>query len=332
MVRYDPERMERSTRDVVSRASYTEIAAGRGTPAGGVLIDIASVLGTEEVRRRFPGMVDRTRQLGQDLSTGPVEVSPVAHFQMGGVVTDVDCRTELPGLLVAGEDSGGMHGANRLGGNGVAESTVFGARAGDTASEMLSGVSTGTSKVASRGASAKGRPSIAAARGFFAKAFRALGADEGEHPMALSKELKELMWRRAGVVRDRANLVEALDALEDLSERCTRTRAPGPPQLNPTWQEAIDLENQVTAARCLVASALEREESRGAHYRSDFPETDDARWLRSVRVRAGEGGQLRIRTVAVELSRLAPPGHDAAGDAGDAGNAGDSGGQAGTSP
>ncbi len=329
MVRYDPERMERSTRDVVSRASYTEIAAGRGTPAGGVLIDIASVLGTEEVRRRFPGMVDRTRQLGQDLSTGPVEVSPVAHFQMGGVVTDVDCRTELPGLLVAGEDSGGMHGANRLGGNGVAESTVFGARAGDTASEMLSGISTGTSKGASRGASTKGRPSIAAARGFFAKAFRALGADEGEHPMALSKELKELMWRRAGVVRDRANLVEALDALEDLSERCTRTRAPGPPQLNPTWQEAIDLENQVTAARCLVASALEREESRGAHYRSDFPETDNARWLRSVRVRAGEGGRPQIRTVPVELSRLAPPGHDATGDSGDSG---DSGGQARTSP
>ena len=132
MARYDPERMERATRDLVSRASYLEIAAGRGTAAGGVLLD-ASHLGAAFVARNFPGMVKRCAEVGYDLTTGPVEVTPTAHFHMGGVRIDVDCRTALPGLLVAGEDAGGVHGANRLGGNGVAESCVFGARAGRTA-------------------------------------------------------------------------------------------------------------------------------------------------------------------------------------------------------
>jgi succinate dehydrogenase/fumarate reductase flavoprotein subunit len=132
MERYDPERMERSTRDVVSRASYLEIMAGRGTPRGGVMLDI-SHLGPEEVERRFPGMTSRSRIIGSDLARGPIEVSPTAHFHMGGVIVDRDCQTTIPGLLVAGEDSGGVHGANRLGGNGVAESTIFGGRAGDRA-------------------------------------------------------------------------------------------------------------------------------------------------------------------------------------------------------
>src|SRR6185312_1853217 len=124
-----------STRDVVARSSYLEIMAGRGTPEGGVLVDI-SHLGAEEVERRFPGMVARTRLIGHDLARGPVPVSPTAHFHMGGAVIDVDCRTAIDGLLVAGEDAGGVHGANRLGGNGVAESTVFGARAGETAARL----------------------------------------------------------------------------------------------------------------------------------------------------------------------------------------------------
>lgn len=297
MTRYDPERMERSTRDVVSRGSYLEIIEGRGTPDGGLFIDIASVLGADEVRRRFPGMVDRTRRLGQDLSVGPVEVSPVAHFQMGGVVIDIDCRTSLPGLLVAGEDSGGVHGANRLGGNGVAESTVFGARAGDTAARLVT-------------ERALGRPSLGAARDSFARAFRSLAADTGEHPMDLTRELKDLMWQKAGVVRNRSNLSAALNALDDLSVRAARTRVPGPPELNPTWQEALDLENQIVAARCLVSSALVREESRGAHFRDDFPDKDDSHWLRSIRLRADTDGRPEVHTVPVNFSRLTPRGID----------------------
>jgi succinate dehydrogenase/fumarate reductase flavoprotein subunit len=293
MTRYDPERMERSTRDVVSRASYTEITEGRGTPAGGVLIDIVSVLGPDEVCRRFPGMVDRTRQLGQDLAAGPVEVSPVAHFQMGGVVIDVDCQTSLPGLLVAGEDAGGVHGANRLGGNGVAESTVFGARAGELAADLAPG-------------RPRRAPAGSALDAIFDRAFRAVAASEGEHPMTLSRELKDAMWQYAGVVRDHDGLTTALERLHELAERARRTKAPGPTAMNPTWQEAIDLENQIVAAQCLVSSALARTESRGAHFRRDYPATDDEHWLRSVRVRAGTDGALRTWTVPVELSRRQP--------------------------
>lgn len=292
MTRYDPVRLERSTRDIVSRGSYLEIIEGRGTPAGGVLIDIASVLGADEVRRRFPGMVDRTRQLGQDLSTGPVEVSPVSHFHMGGVVIDADCGTELAGLLVAGEDAGGVHGANRLGGNGVAESTVFGARAGDAAAEL----------VAERPV---GQPPEALAHRSFTRAYRPITAEAGEHPVLLSRELKELMWQDAGVVRTHDGLTRALAALADLADRAAQTAVPGPLALNPSWQEAIDLENQLDAARCLVASALARTESRGAHYRQDFPDTEDG-WLRSVRVRRGTDGEPSVTTSPVLMNRLSP--------------------------
>src|SRR3989442_15578197 len=130
MARYDPARLERSTRDLVSRASFLEVTEGRGTPNGGVWIDV-SHLGADVVERNFKGMVRRCRDFGRDLARGPVEVGPTAHFMMGGVVVDPTCHTGVEGLFAAGEDSGGVHGANRLGGNGVAESTVFGGIAGD---------------------------------------------------------------------------------------------------------------------------------------------------------------------------------------------------------
>ena len=131
MQRYDPQRLERATRDVVSRSSYLEIAAGRGTPSGGVYID-ARHLGEDFLLTSFPGMVERCADYGFDLLHDRVEVSPSAHFQMGGITIDVDCRTSLEGLFAAGEDAGGVHGANRLGGNGVADSIVFGGCAGDS--------------------------------------------------------------------------------------------------------------------------------------------------------------------------------------------------------
>lgn len=297
MSRYDPERMERSTRDVVSRGSYIEITEGRGTPDGGVFIDIASVLGTEEVRRRFPGMVERTQRIGQDLSLGPVEVSPVAHFQMGGVVIDTNCHTAIPGLLVAGEDSGGVHGGNRLGGNGVAESTVFGARAGDAAATLLKDRSQPV-------------PSLVQAHESFKRAFRPLDADSGEHPMTITAELKGLMWDLAGVVRTRSKLLKAAERLNELAARAKQTHAPGPAQVNPTWQEALDLENQIIAARCLVLSALTREESRGAHFREDFPDRDDNKWLKSVRVSVDDDGSPKANLAPVILARLTPPGFE----------------------
>ena len=138
MERYDPEKMERATRDVISRSSYMEIMAGRGTPSGGVYIDV-SHLDHDFVERSFPGMVERCHDYGFDLVHDRVEVSPSAHYQMGGVAIDVDCRTSIECLFAAGEDAGGVHGANRLGGNGVADSIVFGGRAGDSMADFVAG-------------------------------------------------------------------------------------------------------------------------------------------------------------------------------------------------
>src|SRR5207302_9723837 len=136
MERYDPERMERSTRDLVARAAFLEVAEGRGSPNGGVWIDV-SHLGVEVVERNFRGMVRRCRDFGRDLARAPVEVGPTTHFMTGGVVVDTACRTPVEGLFAAGEDTGGVHGANRLGGNGVAESTVFGGLAGDVMADFV---------------------------------------------------------------------------------------------------------------------------------------------------------------------------------------------------
>src|SRR4029077_5715066 len=195
MARYDASRMERSTRDLVSRASFTEITEGRGTPNGGVWIDV-SHLGAEHVERAFRGMVRRCRDFGRDLARGPVEVQPTTHFMMGGVVTDPSCRTAIEGLFVAGEDAGGVHGANRLGGNGGAESTVFGGIAGDVMASF----------VAERRAprvSGRGLDEIA----------NALSAPRGRRAAvdlyALQRQLRELMWDRAGLVRDAGGLGQA---------------------------------------------------------------------------------------------------------------------------
>ncbi len=292
MQRYDAERLERSTRDVVSRGSYMEIMAGRGTAAGGVLIDI-SHLGAAEVERRFPGMVERTRQIGKDLAREPVEVSPTSHFHMGGVLIDRDCRTTVPGLLVAGEDAGGVHGANRLGGNGVAESTVYGARAGDTAAGIAPDRSWRT-------------PGAAEVTASFTRALGPLERQNGPLPFPITRELKDTMWTCCGVVRDRSRLLEARTRLMALQEQTDAVAVPGPQQANYAWQEALDLDNQITVARTVVESALFREESRGAHYRADFPDRSDGEWLRYVVLRRGKDGDPEIETRPVEFSRQAP--------------------------
>ena len=292
MARYDPERMERSTRDVVSRAGYTEIMAGRGTPDGGVMIDI-SHLGRAEVEQRFAGMVARTRQIGQDLATGPVKVSPTAHFHMGGAIIDRDCRTGLDGLLVAGEDAGGVHGANRLGGNGVAESTVYGARAGDTAAAIA------------RERSLR-EPDLAQVRASAERALAPLRREGDQLPFELTRELKDAMWEGAGVVRDRAGLEQARERLADLGERLAAVAVPGGTAANPAWQETLDLANQLTVARVIVASALAREESRGAHFRADHPEQDDARWLRVAVARRGDDDAIELGWQPVDFTRARP--------------------------
>jgi len=286
MERYDPERMERSTRDLVSRASFMEIEGGRGTPGGGVWLD-ASHLGADFVLAGFPGMCERMALIGRDLAREPIEVTPTAHFHMGGVRIDTRCRTSLPGLLVAGEDAGGVHGANRLGGNGVAESTVFGAVAGETAAAWCASAPL---------------PDFDPAAAEVAAERAARFLLRGRSPFVLRDRLNTLMWERGGLVRDAAGLGAAAAELAELGRRLEQVGVGGGRAFNPGWHEALNLENLLTVAPLILASAQAREESRGSHYRSDFPQRDDARWLR--RIVSGRQGVIASEPVA--LTRLRP--------------------------
>lgn len=288
MARYDPVRMERATRDLVARASYLEIMAGRGTAAGGVLLD-ASHLGAEFIARTFPGMLQRCAEVGYDLTTGAVEVTPTAHFHMGGVSIDVDCRTALAGLLVAGEDAGGVHGANRLGGNGVAESCVFGSRAGRAAAQVCA-------------ESTLSEPDEGEVEGALDAARAPLERGCGEDAFQIRDRLLHVMWEHAGLVRNEQGLTRALAAIGELEERAARAAVPNARRWNLAWQQALDVRNLLTAARLTATAALCRRESRGAHARSDFPERDDVHWLVNIHQAVGRAPW----TEPVRLTRLRP--------------------------
>jgi succinate dehydrogenase/fumarate reductase flavoprotein subunit len=292
MEKYDPVRLERSTRDVVSRSSYLEIIAGRGSPHDGVFIDV-SHLGASFVEQNFPGMVERCRDVGFDLAREPVEVSPTAHYLMGGVKIDTACRTNLDGLFVAGEDSAGVHGANRLGGNGVACSTVFGGIAGDSMAAYIAG---------------RSLPEVADAqmRAVIARIMAPFDCPGGEDVYILRDELKTLMWEKTGLVRNATDLESAQKALADIRERARHVHVSGSPRLNAEWQEWLNLDSLLTVSDMIVASALRRRESRGSHYRSDYPEPDDKQYLQNIYLqRDGEG--MRLWLEPVQFTRLQPP-------------------------
>jgi len=290
MERYDRARMERSTRDLVARASFTEVVQGRGTPNGGVWIDV-SHLGADVVERNFRGMVKRCRDFGRDLARGPVEVGPTTHFMMGGVVIDPACRTAIEGLFAAGEDTGGVHGANRLGGNGVAESTVFGGLAGDVMAEFVL---------------SRPLPELAASslddsvRRFTTPLSRPATRDLYD----LQRELRDLMWEKVGLVRDGDGLRHALAAIDRIAARLEGVSVPGGAAFNLAWQDWLNVVNQTAVARLITASALERRESRGAHWRRDFPAAAPGPLFT---VRAGlKGGAPAVWTEPVALTRAAP--------------------------
>ncbi|HKI98968.1 MAG TPA: FAD-binding protein [bacterium] len=286
MERYDP-RGERATRDIVSRSAYMELMAGRGTPEGGVWLDI-SHLGADFVFKNFRGMTLRCRDVGYDLAREPVLVSPTAHFMMGGVVIDTQCRAKLPGLFVAGEDAGGVHGANRLGGNGVAESTVFGGLAGDVIAQSL----TELPAVPVDGVeveAAIGRCTAPFARG------------EAPPVYPLRERLRELMWVKAGLVRDAAQLAEAAQGLAELRAAWREAGVPGGRAYNLAWMDWLNLENWLDVSEAIVAGAAARTESRGSHYRSDHPAPDAAPPY-NLLLRRGGGPQPR----PVRFTRLEP--------------------------
>ncbi|MDQ6631322.1 MAG: FAD-binding protein [Verrucomicrobiota bacterium] len=288
MERYDPEKKERSTRDRVSRAGYMEIMAGRGTKNDALWIDVTH-LGAEFVEKNFAGMRDRCLRIGFDLAREKVEVCPTAHFNMGGIRINKNGFTNLVGLFAAGEDSSGVHGANRLGGNGVAESTVFGARVGDTVAHWVK-------------ESDLNNPLSEQIENAKATAEKFLECEQGENPWALRDELGEMMWHKVGIVRDGEKLKKALQEISDLSQRAQQIAIRGGRIFNLSWQQALDLRNLLTASELIAHSAFLREESRGAHYREDFPEADD-NWLKNIYL-TRDDSHVKSWTEPVKLTRL----------------------------
>ncbi len=291
MEKYDPEKKERSTRDRVSRAGFMEIAEGRGTENGAVLIDVTH-LGAEFVEKNFTGMRDRCLRIGYDLARERVEVCPTAHFNMGGVRINRNGFTNLEGLFAAGEDASGVHGANRLGGNGVAESTVYGARVGDFVANWVKQIEHGDVQ----------REQIDSAQ-HLANEF--LGRKQGESPWAVREELGKTMWDNVGIVRDGKKLETGLAAIADLQVRAAKMGAIGGRAFNLTWQQALDVRNLLAASELIARGALLREDSRGAHYRQDFPNTDNNHWLKNIYL-AREGGTVKSWAESVKLTKLKP--------------------------
>jgi fumarate reductase flavoprotein subunit len=294
MQRYDP-RAERATRDIVSRAIYSEMREGRTTPNGGVYIAM-SHLGPDNVRRQFKGMVERCADCGFDLAAGRVEVVPTAHYMMGGVEFATDCTTEREGVYVAGEDSGGVHGANRLGGNGVANSTVFGGIAGET-----------MAKVRRRALRDPDEDAILASLG---RALRPFDASAGTSELeAIRDRLHAVMWDDAGIIRDSEGLARAERALAELADALDRYRLPAGAhdrRFNMTWHDWLNLANLVAVSQVIVRAATARENSRGAHFRTDFPEAGDLATSTYTRVRASADGTLDVESIPVRFTRVRP--------------------------
>jgi fumarate reductase flavoprotein subunit len=291
MDRYDP-RQERATRDIVSRSIFSEMRAGRTSPNGGVYIQM-SHLGPENVRKQFKGMVERCGDCGFDLAGGLVEVVPTAHYMMGGVVFKADCTTALTGLFAAGEDTGGVHGANRLGGNGVANSTVFGGIAGDSMAVWVK--SQGRLRDPDEAAIAQ---SVAWHLAPFAQAPGDLES--------IREALFDCMWQDVGILRTAEGLQRALVTLAELDARLSNTGvADGDRAFNLSWHDWLNLKSLIAVGRVIATSALAREDSRGAHFREDYPQAGDL--AGSSYIVVTESGQtLSMRRLPVHFTRVVP--------------------------
>ncbi len=291
MFEYDA-RGERATRDIVSRAVMDRIRKGHASRNGGVWISMEH-LGAENVRREFKGMVERCADCGFDLAAGRVEVIPTAHYMMGGVMFAPDCTTEMPGLYAAGEDTGGVHGANRLGGNGVANSTVFGGLAGDAMAAAL------------HKAEKLADPDPIALQWARERAFDPLGRRPGDLE-AVRQRLYQVMWDDVGILRTAQSLARARSALNALAATVAFMGAGNPaPRYNLSWMDRLNLENLILVSRAICAAAEARADSRGAHFREDHPEQSDLAASRYTMVRAREE-KFTVTTEPVQFTHVRP--------------------------
>jgi succinate dehydrogenase / fumarate reductase, flavoprotein subunit len=259
-------------RDEVARAINSEVKAGRGSPHGGVFLDIASRRPAEEILRRLPSMYHQFKELADvDITAEPMEVGPTCHYVMGGVEVDPDtaAAARVPGLFAAGEVAGGMHGSNRLGGNSLSDLLVFGRRAGVGAAEY---VATLAGKYpAPRAGSLDGAQRVAISP------FEPPEADSVENPYTLHQELQQTMNDLVGIIRKAEEIEAALGKLAVLKQRVRKVRAEGDRQFNPGWHLALDLRNMLAVSECVARAALLRQESRGGHTRDDYPKME-AEW------------------------------------------------------
>lgn len=283
MKNVDPERMELSTRDIVAKAIYKEVKEGRGSPHGGVFLDI-SHKDADYIKRKLPSMYHQFMELADvDITKGPMEVGPTCHYVMGGIKVDPETQmSTVPGLFAAGECSGGMHGANRLGGNSLSDLVVFGRRAGLGAIEYMN--------------SLPGEPKVTQEQ--INDAVNDMEApfsrNDGETPYAVHRDLQLVMEANVGIVRIEEDLKKAIAELGALQERAAKLKVTGNKVFNTGWHLARDLRAMTTVAEALAKCALQRQESRGGHTRLDFPEYD-AHWQKTTSVvRRQPGGQMDV--------------------------------------
>jgi len=272
-------------RDEVARAINSEVKAGRGSPHGGVFLDICTRRPADYIRKRLPSMYHQFKELaGVDITREPMEVGPTCHYLMGGVRVDADTtQATVPGLFAAGEVAAGLHGSNRLGGNSLSDLVVFGRRAGLHAGLYAKNLA-GALRVDQAEVEAAGRAML--------EPFSRSG---GENPYAIQAELQETMHSLVGIIRTESEMRQALGKIEGLKERAKKVRVDGGRVYNPGWHTALDLGSLLTVAECTTLAALERKESRGGHTRDDHPYTDDT-WAKVNVV-------LRLRNGAVQVSR-----------------------------
>jgi succinate dehydrogenase / fumarate reductase flavoprotein subunit len=293
MQRYDPEKMELSTRDVVARAIYTEAKEGRGTEHGGAYLDI-SHKPADYVKKKLPSMYHQFRELADvDITQGPMEVGPTCHYMMGGIRVDAEsAQSNVPGLFAAGEAAAGLHGANRLGGNSLSDLLVFGRRAGLAAAEHARGVP----------AAALDDSQIAEATREMLEPFE---RQAGESPYDIHRDLQETMQKYVGIFRNEEDLKAGLVEIQKLKERAASVRVDGSRLFNPGWHLARDLKSMLTVSEAVALSALERNESRGAHSRIDFPNYDE-KWskLNNIIARDDETMKLSQKPIAEMPSDL----------------------------
>ncbi len=272
MEKYDPKRLELSTRDVVARSIYTEVKEGRGSPHGGAFLDI-SHKDAEYVKRKLPSMYHQFKELADvDITKGPMEVGPTCHYVMGGIRVDAETgQSSVRGLFAAGEAAGGLHGANRLGGNSLSDLLVFGRRAGLAAAENAKKTSAPSLDIAQ----------IEEAERRALAPFERTGSD---NPYTVQHDLQDVMQNLVGIFRTDADLRKALIELEKLKERASEMRVEGSRLFNPGWHLSIDLTCMLTVSEACARAALARTESRGAHSRLDFPKTEDTWGLKNLAI------------------------------------------------